>query len=116
MNDAISEAARAGAPGVVLVPVGFVSDHMEVIFDLDVEAARTAADLGLPMARAATPGTDPRFVSMISALVKDYAAGVAGPAVAALGPSSGSLCHELCCGSGEDRAARLTVGPAAAGA
>ena len=50
-------------------PVGFVCDHMEVRFDLDVEAAETARRLGLPLARAATPGTDPRFVSMITELV-----------------------------------------------
>jgi ferrochelatase len=90
-----------------VVPIGFVSDHMEVIFDLDVEAARTARELGLPMTRAATPGTDPRFVAMISALVREHAAGVAGEAVAALGPGAGSFCRELCCGSGEDRSAGL---------
>ncbi len=63
INDCLTSLAKAGAPAVVVVPIGFVSDHMEVIFDLDVEAARTARDLGLPMARAATPGTDPRFVA-----------------------------------------------------
>ena len=50
-------------PAVVLVPIGFVSDHMEVIYDLDTEAAATAAELGLPFARAATAGTDPAFVA-----------------------------------------------------
>jgi protoporphyrin/coproporphyrin ferrochelatase len=112
VNDAVREAASAGAPAVVLVPIGFVSDHMEVIYDLDLEAASTAADLGLPMARAATPGTDPRFVSMISALATEYAAGVAGEAVAALGAAPATLCHELCCGSGGDRAVRLADGGA----
>ncbi len=112
VSDSIREVARSGAPAVVVVPIGFVSDHMEIIFDLDVEAARTARELGLPMARAATPGTDPRFVSMISALVKDYAAGVAGDAARALGGQAGSLCRELCCGSGADRSARLAGGTA----
>ncbi|HET9897328.1 MAG TPA: ferrochelatase [Streptosporangiaceae bacterium] len=106
VNDCLRDAARAGAPAVVVVPIGFVSDHMEVIYDLDVEAARTAGELGLPMARAATPGTGARFVAMISALVRDYAAGVAGEAARALGRDAGSLCGELCCGSGEDRSAR----------
>ncbi len=112
VSDCIAAAAQAGAPAVVIVPIGFVSDHMEVIFDLDVEAARTARELGLPMARAATPGTSPRFVAMISALVREYAAGVAGEAVAALGSGVVSFCRELCCGSGQDRSAALT-GPAA---
>ena len=61
--DHLTELAAAGAPGAVLVPVGFITDHMEVVHDLDVEAAQRARELGLPLARAATPGTDPRFVS-----------------------------------------------------
>ena len=69
--DYLEELARGGAPGAVLVPVGFTSDHMEVVHDLDVEAAEVARRLGLPLARAATPGTDPRFVSMITALVSE---------------------------------------------
>ena len=55
----------------MLVPVGFITDHMEVVHDLDVEAAQVAGRLGLPLARAATPGTDPRFVSMITELVSE---------------------------------------------
>ena len=48
---------------MVLVPIGFISDHMEVIFDLDTEAVATAAELGLPCARAATAGVHPAFVA-----------------------------------------------------
>ena len=69
--DYLEELARDGAPGAVLVPVGFITDHMEVVHDLDVEAAGVAGRLGLPLARAATPGADPRFVSMITALVSE---------------------------------------------
>jgi ferrochelatase len=90
INDCLTDLAKAGAPAVVVVPIGFVSDHMEVIFDLDVEAARTASDLGLTMVRAATPGTAPEFVTMITSLVRDACAG-------ALGPPSGRLCGEGCC-------------------
>src|SRR5262249_17646920 len=75
INESPTAVARAGAPGVVVVPIGFVSDHLEVIFDLDIEAARTARELNLPMARASTPGADPAFVAMITSLVKDYIAG-----------------------------------------
>jgi len=102
INDCLTNVAKAGAPAVVIVPIGFVSDHMEVMFDLDIETARTAADLGLPMARAATPGTDPQFVALISSLVADFAAGARGENLAsswagALGPSVALLCGEHCC-------------------
>ena len=110
VSDCIAELAKAGSQAVVVVPIGFVSDHMEVMFDLDVEAARTARELGLLMARAATPGIDPRFVAMISELVKDFAAGQAGQAGQELGPGARLLCRELCCGSGGDRSASSLVG------
>ncbi|MFE3452137.1 ferrochelatase [Nonomuraea sp. NPDC059194] len=58
-------------PAVVLVPIGFVSDHMEVVFDLDVEARQLAAELGLPLERAATAGTHPRFVRMVRELMEE---------------------------------------------
>jgi ferrochelatase len=56
---------------VVIVPVGFLSDHMEVLFDLDDEAARKAEKLGLKMVRAGTVGTHPTFVSMIGELIAE---------------------------------------------
>ncbi|MEU9834548.1 ferrochelatase [Streptosporangium sp. NPDC048047] len=59
------------APAAVLVPIGFVSDHMEVVYDLDVEAAETAREIGLPLVRAATAGTHPRFVSMVGELLAE---------------------------------------------
>jgi protoporphyrin/coproporphyrin ferrochelatase len=59
------------APAVVLVPIGFVSDHMEVVYDLDVEAADTARKIGLPLVRASTAGTHPRFVSMVGELLAE---------------------------------------------
>ena len=67
----LEELAKAGTKAVVVIPVGFVSDHMEVRHDLDVEAARSAESLGLAFARAATPGTDPRFASMVTELVRE---------------------------------------------
>ena len=75
VNDVLGELAGAGAKAVVVVPVGFVSDHMEVRHDLDNEAARSAESLGLAFARAATPGCHPRFVSMITDLVRERLAG-----------------------------------------
>jgi len=52
-------------------PIGFISDHIEVLWDLDEEARATAARLGLAYVRAATPGADPRFVDMIRQLVDE---------------------------------------------
>ncbi|MCW2899604.1 MAG: ferrochelatase [Streptosporangiaceae bacterium] len=67
--DHLEKLRGEGAPGAVVVPIGFVSDHMEVRFDLDVEAADRAAELGLPFERAATPGTHPRFVALARELL-----------------------------------------------
>jgi protoporphyrin/coproporphyrin ferrochelatase len=69
INDHLESLAGSGVAAVVAAPIGFISDHLEVIWDLDHEAARTAARLGIDWRRAATPGTDPRFVTMITELV-----------------------------------------------
>jgi ferrochelatase len=53
-----------GVRSVVTVPIGFVSDHMEVKYDLDLEAAQKAKDLGMDFVRVSTPGTDPRFAAL----------------------------------------------------
>jgi ferrochelatase len=71
VGDHLGELAKSGVRAVAVVPVGFVSDHMEVRHDLDVEAAETADSLGLAFARAATPGRHPGFVSMITELVQE---------------------------------------------
>ncbi|SNS64395.1 ferrochelatase [Actinomadura meyerae] len=64
ITDHLEKLHGEGVRAVAVVPVGFVSDHMEVKYDLDVEAADRAAELGLAFARAATPGTDPRFAAL----------------------------------------------------
>ena len=69
INDAIEELAGAGTKGVVVVPLGFVSDHMEVIWDLDTEAKETAEEQSLAFARTPTPGTDAAFVTGIVDLI-----------------------------------------------
>ncbi len=65
VNDRIRQLAATGVTDVIVSPIGFVSDHMEVLWDLDKEAAATAKEVGIGYQRAATPGTDPRFVSMV---------------------------------------------------
>jgi protoporphyrin/coproporphyrin ferrochelatase len=96
IGDCLTELAGSGARAVVLVPVGFVSDHMEVRYDLDVEAAETARRLGLPLARAATPGTDPAFISMITELVRERLDGSPRAALGRLGPQHDSCPHGCC--------------------
>jgi len=75
VNDHLAVLAGQGVTDVVVSPIGFVSDHLEVIWDLDNEAAETAKQLGLGYARAATPGVDPRFVAMVGELVRERTAG-----------------------------------------
>jgi len=64
-------AARGGASRVVLVPIGFLSDHMEVVFDLDTQARATADELGVELVRVPTVGTHPRFVAGIRELIEE---------------------------------------------
>jgi ferrochelatase len=94
--DHLMELSAQGVPAVVAVPIGFVSDHMEVRFDLDVQAAEKAAELGLPFVRAATVGTDPEFVAAIRDLVLERAHGLPAAAVGTLGPSH-DVCPAGCC-------------------
>lgn len=73
VNDHLAELAEAGTRKVLIAPVGFVSDHMEVVWDLDTEAVATARDLGMDVARAATAGTAEAFVAGIVDLVLERA-------------------------------------------
>jgi ferrochelatase len=101
VNDHLESLSRRGASGVVIVPIGFVSDHMEVIYDLDTEALDTARTHDLPAVRAATPGVDPRFVSLVRDLLVERAAAERGdePARASVGalPPSWDRCAVGCC-------------------
>ncbi|PJF21669.1 MAG: ferrochelatase [Phototrophicales bacterium] len=67
--DHIETLHQQGIRNLVIMPLGFISDHMEVLFDLDTEAAQKAQELGMHMIRAATPGTHPRFIAMIRELI-----------------------------------------------
>ncbi|MEU8762475.1 ferrochelatase [Streptomyces sp. NPDC048659] len=105
----LEELHGAGAPAVVMVPIGFVSDHMEVLYDLDTEATAKAAELGLPVRRSATVGADPRFAAAVRELVLERAATERGQraercALGALGPSH-DLCPIGCCPARAERAA-----------
>ena len=88
---------------VVIIPIGFISDHMEVLFDLDTEAKEVCEKLGIEMARAATVGTHPGFVEGLRQLIEER---VSGPengieklALGEFGPSH-DVCPQDCCLSG----------------
>jgi ferrochelatase len=91
------------APAAVVVPIGFVSDHMEVLFDLDTEAMALCKEWGLKMVRANTPGTHPRFLAMIRGLVQERLSEIPERSVIGeLGPNPDS-CPTDCCPSGRPR-------------
>ncbi|MFZ5829219.1 MAG: ferrochelatase [Planctomycetota bacterium] len=71
VEDLLREAAVTGVQDVVLAPIGFLTDHMEVVYDLDVEARGLCEELGIAMARAGTVGSHPRFVQMVRELVQE---------------------------------------------
>jgi len=77
VRDALSQEAAAGVKDVIVAPIGFISDHMEIVFDLDTQARQHAEKLGLNLVRAATVGTHPKFVAMIRALIEERLSGAA---------------------------------------
>lgn len=67
--DYLREIAAQGVRNALMIPIGFISDHMEVMFDLDTEAMQVADEIGVKLVRAATVGTHPAFISMIRELI-----------------------------------------------
>jgi protoporphyrin/coproporphyrin ferrochelatase len=88
--------ARGGSSDLVIAPIGFVSDHMEIIFDLDTEARELCAELGLNMVRAETVGTHPRFISMIRELILERTNDQPRLALGDFGARP-DVCPEDCC-------------------
>jgi ferrochelatase len=118
-NDALVYQSRSGAPGqpwlepdildylrevkskdsasaVVLAPISFVSDHMEVLYDLDIEAKQLCDFLSLPVARAKTVGVHPKFIAMIRELILERTSGAEKRALGSLGPRQ-DVCAQDCC-------------------
>jgi ferrochelatase len=89
VNDHLRALAESGQRAVVLFPIGFISDHLEVIWDLDNEAEETAGELGLAFARAATAGTHPAFVAGLRQVLQERRAGGE--------PRLGTNCPASCC-------------------
>ena len=86
-----------GVNKVVVIPIGFISDHMEVIYDLDDEAKQLCDELGVSMQRAATVGTDPRFVTMIRELVTERMEEAPNRLCLGTHGPSHDVCPEDCC-------------------
>jgi protoporphyrin/coproporphyrin ferrochelatase len=119
-NNALVYQSRSGAPGqpwlepdildylrevkaqnlvsaVVLAPISFISDHMEVLYDLDIEARQLCDSLSLPMVRAKTVGVHPKFISMIRELILERTTpGAERRALGSLGARA-DICEENCC-------------------
>jgi len=96
IRDHLAALRARGVTDVVLVPIGFVSDHLEVRWDLDAAAAARARELGVRLARAATVGTHPRFVAMIRDLVLERTEGGPRLALGHGGPAT-DICAPGCC-------------------
>jgi protoporphyrin/coproporphyrin ferrochelatase len=85
-----------GVPGVLIAPIGFLTDHVEVLYDLDEEARALCQQLSMPMRRAATVGTHPRFVEMVRLLVLERLQGAPLLRVGNL-PAPPAVCAASCC-------------------
>ena len=109
VNDAITDLAARGVRAVVIAPIGFVSDHLEVLWDLDEEAMTTAREVGVHAERVPTPGVHPAYVGGLVDLVQERFAGhtdsvhpapnvssASRPALTALGPWY-DVCRPGCC-------------------
>jgi ferrochelatase len=105
IREHLRELKQSGVGDIVVAPVGFISDHMEVLYDLDTEARQLSEELGLNMIRAATVGAHPDFIKMIRELILERL-DTAAPR-RALGPllPSHDVCPVDCCLSGMMRPA-----------
>ena len=101
--DYLRELHQQSVQDVVIVPVGFTSDHMEVLYDLDTEAKQFCEEVGLNMIRAATVGTHPRFVRMIGELIEERMGDSPERASCGSFPARPDFCAVDCCPSGRPR-------------
>ncbi|MDH3418989.1 MAG: ferrochelatase [Gammaproteobacteria bacterium] len=100
IEDVLVEKGKQGTTDVVVAPIGFVCDHMEVVLDLDVEAKQAAADAGVNLVRAGTVGSHPSYVAMIRELIEERMdASAERRALGRFGPSH-DFCAVNCCLSG----------------
>ena len=102
IGDHIRSLHEQGVPAMIVLPIGFISDHMEVLYDLDHEAKDLCAEIGMTMVRAATPGLHPGFVRMIVELMRERMdPSVPKRALGDRGPNH-DVCPPNCCQSGRE--------------
>lgn len=100
IGDAIRERHAQGVRDLIIQPIGFISDHMEVLYDLDREAKELCDELGVTMIRAATPGIHPLFVRMLRKLIQERLdPDFPKESLGGRGPNH-DICPEGCCASG----------------
>ena len=105
VSDHLTALSRTGTEAVIVCPVGFVADHIEVVWDLDNELAQHAADIGIAFARASTPNAEPRFAQLVVDLVDELRLDLRAARVEPVGAvpgygctSNGELCTPACSG------------------
>jgi ferrochelatase len=96
VGDYLRRLKTRGAEDAVVVPIGFISDHMEVLYDLDTEARAICEEVGLNMVRAGTVGTHPQFVAMLRELIAERTSGAPRRWLGEMGPSH-DACPADCC-------------------
>lgn len=102
---ALRDLKSKGAQDVVVQPIGFISDHMEVLFDLDHEAKELCKEIGLNMVRAATPGIHPQFISMLAELIQERLDPSKPKRAIGNRPPNHDICPANCCASGRPEGA-----------
>jgi ferrochelatase len=116
VGDVLRKVADQGARDIVVAPIGFVCDHMEIVLDLDVEAQALATSLGLNLVRAGTVGTHPAFVAMVRELIEErMTADPERRALGEFGPSH-DICPANCCLSGRPGTPKPSLAGVAANA
>ncbi len=95
--DHLKSVRSEGVNDLIVHPIGFISDHMEVMFDLDEEAQGAAAEVGLNLVRASTAGTHPRFISMIGELIDERINARSDRQAVGNYPANHDVCPPFCC-------------------
>ena len=106
VNERLESLAAEGVRAVVVAPIGFINDHLEVVYDLDTQAAATASGLGIEVVRAATAGTHPAFVGALADALLERASVARGERPA---PLQAGHCSATCCRPGRPGPLRPAV-------
>ncbi len=109
IRDHLQRLKDAGVEDVVIAPVGFISDHMEILYDLDTEAKNLADEIGLHMVRTATVGTHPRFITMIRELIVERMTNNPDKLFIGTRGANHDSCPEDCCLPGLVRPPQMNV-------